>query len=925
MKRLLLSLSAFFYLNNFIAQPELWSVAAAGGNDFGVLYSMTPGSTFFNQQYDHTGNTGENPWGDLVEAPNGKFYGMTSAGGALMNGGGILYEYDPATSTYTIKKNFFWPTGDSPSGNLVIGPSGNLYGMTCVNGGGGGGELFEYNIPTDVLTGIHNFSSPGGNFPRGSVVFATNGKMYGLTRGGGSANMGVLFEYDLATSTYTKKFDFGTTNGTMPWGNLIQASNGKLYGMCQYGGLNNLGTLFSYDIATSTFTKLRDFSSSTGGRPQGTLLEESGRLYGLNSTSGPATWGTLFEYNIATTTYSIRANFNNGTNGGSPMGSLIKASNGKLYGLTNGGGTGNKGVIFEFDMTTNTFVKKMDLGVLTTGTNPYGSFMQASNGKLYATTFFGGKNNAGTIFEYDPATNTASVAVHLGGDAKMPRGTLLHASNNKLYGMTAAGGANNYGVIYEYDHLTNIFTKKFDLNTATGTGPYGSLIEATNGKFYGFGRSGGVNNMGTIMEYDVITNTCVSKYDFAMNASGCVPMGSPLQAANGKIYGLTVSWGANSGGVLFEYDITTNTYTKKFDFSSAAGQYPYGSLIEVSPGILYGMTQSGGANNLGTIFEYNYLTNTHTKKFDFTTATGSNPQGSFIKASNGKLYGLTYQGGSVNGGTIFEYDHTTSTFTKKFDLGTSGTSGSPTGSLFQSVNGKLYGHTFGGGLGFFLDGIGISAGTAFEYDIATNICTKKIDFQRFNGAGPDYAQFIEICTLPQAPSPVSASNIMCVGDATAKSLSISAISNATAYAWTMPAGSAILSGSNTNSITADFSSLAPGVYTLGVNGINICGNGPLSIITLSVSACTNIYELEEDVVISSYPNPFSDQLIINVNTEMLRSAAKINLYAPTGKLVHTFDVTSPEIKINTSLLPGGIYLMELLNEGKTIQKKIVKQ
>lgn len=916
MKKVFLAAIISLTFNFINAQPELWGVAGGGGDDFGVLYSMTPGNTFFNQQYNHTGNTGENAWGDLVEAPNGKLYGMTWLGGALIGGTGVLYEYDPSTGIYTIKKNLFWPTGGQPSGKLVVGPSGNLYGMTS-------SKLFEYNIPTDNITILHNFLATTGSSPYGSPFFANNGKIYGLTRGGGTANMGVIFEYDLPTSTYTKKFDFTNINGTMPFADFIQASNGKLYALTQYGGLNNLGTLFEYDITTSTFLKLRDFTSASGGRPQGTLLEESGKLYGLNSTSGPATWGTLFEYNIATTTYSVRANFNNGANGGSPLGSLMKASNGKLYGLTNGGGTNNNGVIFEFDMATNTFVKKMDLGVLTTGTKPYGSFMQASNGKLYASTFFGGKNNAGTIFEYNFTTNTASIIVHLGGDAKTPRGTLLHASNNKLYGMTASGGADNNGVIYEYDHLTNVYTKKFDFVTSTGTGPYGSLIETSPNIFYGFCRTGGVNNMGTIFEYNLTTNTCVSKYDFAMNASGCVPMGSPMKAANGKIYGLTVSWGANSGGVLFEYDIATNTYTKKFDFSAAAGQNPYGSLIETSPGILYGMTQSGGANNLGTIFEYNYLTNTHTKKFDFTTTSGSGPQGSLIKATNGKLYGMTYQGGTVNGGVIFEYDIPTSTYTKKFDIGTSGTGVSPTGSLFQSVNGKLYGHTFGGGAGFMLDGYGISAGTIFEYDIATNTCIKKTDFQRFNGAGPDYTQFIEICTLPQTPSTVSAANIMCVGDAAIKTLSVSAVSNATAYAWTLPAGATIISGNTTNSITADFSSLAIGVYTLGVNGINICGNGPASVATLSVSACTGVKDLEKGILVSNYPNPFADYLMLN--SALIDSKGIISIYNNLGQLVSKTTGVSLENKINTSHLSAGVYLLEVKLDGKIISEKVIKQ
>lgn len=923
MKKIILF--AVLSLNLYIikAQPELWSVAVTGGDDFGVLYSMTPGNTFFNQQYNLTGVTGENPKGSLVEAFNGKFYGMTWLGGFFTSGSGVLFEYDPSTGSYTVLKNFFLQTGNQPSGSLIVGPSGNLYGVTAVNGPSSGGTLFEYNIPTNNLNILHNFSSPGGAFSMGTPMFANNGKIYGLTRGGGTTSNGVLYEYDLVTSTYTKKHDFTTATGTMPWGHLMQAANGKLYGMTEYGGLNNLGTLFEYNITTSTFTKLRDFNSTGGGRPEGGLIEEAGKLYGLNSTWGSASWGTLFEYNYTTTTYSVRANFNNGSNGGSPLGSLIKAANGKFYGLTNGGGTGNKGVIFEFDPLTNVFVKKMDLGVLTTGTNPYGSFMQASNGKLYALTFFGGKNNAGTIFEYDYATNTASISVHLGGDAKNPRGTLLHASNNKLYGMTFSGGANNYGVIYEYDHLTNVYTKKFDLSTAVGTGPHGSLIEASNGKFYAFGRSGGSTNMGTIMEYDVTTNTCVSRYDFSVAANGNVPMGSPMQAMNGKIYGLTVGGGVNSVGTLFEFDITTNTYVKKLDFSSTVGQSPYGSLIETSPGILYGMTQSGGVNNLGTIFEYNYITNTHTKKFDFTSTSGSGPQGSLIKATNGKLYGVTYSGGANNGGVVFEYDILTSTYTKKFDMGNTGTGVGPSGSLFQSVNGKLYGHTFNGGAGFMLDGYGISGGTIFEYDIITNTCVHKVDFQRFNGAGPDHTQFIEICTKPQMPASISVANIMCVGDPAVKTLSISAVSNATAYAWTLPAGATILSGNNSNSITANFSSLAVGIYTLGVNGINICGNGPLSVTTLSVSACTNIQDVEKGILVSKYPNPFSDHLI--VNSAINDAGGVISLYNNLGQAVYKAVGLSFENKINTSHLSAGVYFLEIKLVDKIITEKVIKQ
>ena len=67
--------------------------------------------------------------------------------------------------------------------------------------------------------------------------------------------MGVLFQYDPATNIYIKKLEFyGGTSGTYPYGSLMQASDGKLYGTTNEGGVNNMGLLFQYDPATNTYT-----------------------------------------------------------------------------------------------------------------------------------------------------------------------------------------------------------------------------------------------------------------------------------------------------------------------------------------------------------------------------------------------------------------------------------------------------------------------------------------------------------------------------------------------------------------------------------------------------------------------------------------------------------------------------------------------
>ncbi|KAF5044068.1 hypothetical protein DSECCO2_495600 [anaerobic digester metagenome] len=149
-----------------------------------------------------------------------------------------------------------------------------FWGMTYA-GGNGGGVVFKTNGYGDSLEIAHNFINlPGRNPLYSELCAVAGGKLYGLTFGGGPYDGGVLYEFDVTTGAYTPKVIFnGTTDGKNPYGSLTLASNGKLYGMTQSGGANNLGVLFEYDPATEIFTKKIDFVSATTGRnPFGSLI-----------------------------------------------------------------------------------------------------------------------------------------------------------------------------------------------------------------------------------------------------------------------------------------------------------------------------------------------------------------------------------------------------------------------------------------------------------------------------------------------------------------------------------------------------------------------------------------------------------------------------------------------------------------------------
>jgi uncharacterized repeat protein (TIGR03803 family) len=140
-------------------------------------------------------------------------------------------------------------------------------------------------------------------------------------------------------------------------------------------------------------------------------------------------------------------------------------------------------------------------------------------------------------------------------------------------------------------------------------------------------------------------------FDNTANITGAGPTGSLIQATDGKLYGMTTGGGANSFGVLFQYDLSTSTYTRKLDFNGAAnGSYPLGSLMQATDGKLYGMTSDGGANSgtngggYGVLFQYDPVTSITQKKLDFNVINGIKPQyTNLIEVSSGVSIGIQEQ------------------------------------------------------------------------------------------------------------------------------------------------------------------------------------------------------------------------------------------------------------------------------------------
>ncbi|MCC6817627.1 MAG: T9SS type A sorting domain-containing protein [Bacteroidia bacterium] len=731
-----------FPSNELMAQPTLVGMTISGGEDFGLMFKTNDSGENFKVKHVFEGHKGAFPfYGQLCEASNGLLYGLTSQGGKYNLG--VLFVYDPMKDSMDVLVEFDGTNlGSNPRGSLMRATNGLLYGMTNQGGANNYGTLFMFNTSTGIITKNVDFNgSLNGRNPVGQLTEASNNKFYGMTYQGGTYDEGSVFEYNPSNDSLIIRWHFDGTTGRNPFGGFAVGSNGLLYGMTYQGGSNNLGVLFEYNPSTFSYTKKLDFNgTATGSNPYSTFTQgPTGLLYAMTYLGGANNLGTLISYDVSQDTLVKIIDFTGGVAGRNPLGNLSWHSNGKCYGLMPNGGNANAGFLFEFNPLNDSLKVIHNVPGGVQGRNPFGSLTLASNGHFYAMTYQGGLSNSGTLFEYQLSAQsyTKKVDFNYAEDGGIPFGNLLFTSSHQLYGMTYQGGLNNAGVIFSYNPVDKSFNKVFNFSAALfGKNPYGGLIELPDGKLMGMTSQGGANDYGTLFSFDTSQDSCTKLIDFD-GTNGRQPYGNLMLANNSKLYGLTPYGGKDDYGVLFEFDASNNAVNVLVDFDNTTnGSSPFGNLIQSQNGKLYGMTNQGGNSDYGVLFEYDLSTSTYSKIIDFDGAnTGSYPLGNLIEVDNGKMYGMTQYGGANNRGVIFEFDPSTQTFLKVFDfIDSMGIN--PAGSLELSFNQRLYGITQTGGKN--------NEGTLFEYDYNSQICNKKFDFGGEFGSKP-YSSLTKYC------------------------------------------------------------------------------------------------------------------------------------------------------------------------------------
>jgi uncharacterized repeat protein (TIGR03803 family) len=329
----------------------------------------------------------------------------------------------------------------------------------------------------------------------------------------------------------------------------------------------------------------------------GLIIDAAGNLYGTTYLGGTYDFGTIYKFDTATGVETVLHSFaGDGTDGEYPFADLYRDAAGNLYGTTFEGGHQEWGTVFEYTNAAEFQLLYSFLGYPEDGQQPQGGVTQDSEGNLYGTTSYGGNDSLyGTVFKLSVSGVETQLYAFTGGlDGEFPSTDLIRDAHGNLYGDAA--------VVFKLSPSGTL--------TVLAPTSANNLIMDPEGNLYASAIGTASDQWGDVFKLNTKDVTETVLHSFAgIPTDGGNPEGGLARDGLGNLYGSTCYGNSNSdrgvgNGVVFEVDAGgVETILHNFEGYPADGNCGIGNLVMDAAGNLYGVTNAGGVHNDGIIFE----------------------------------------------------------------------------------------------------------------------------------------------------------------------------------------------------------------------------------------------------------------------------------------------------------------------------------
>ena len=377
---------------------------------------------------------------------------------------------------------------------------------------------------TDV---IFSFEEEEGEYADTDLETDSAGNIYGTTVLGGEFGGGTVFQLSPTPKgwEHTVLYSFtGGADGGEPYKGVTIDLRGNLYGTAVTGGSGGCeggcGVVYKLTKSKGTWnqTVIHAFTGGDDGSGPGArvTVDQSGNVYGMTPTGGTYGVGTIYKIHPHTGSWDFQVihTFTGGTDGATGSAGRMLLEHGRLYGAATAGGLYGSGVVFEL---TPTAVGEWDFRALYSfqgqpdGSFPYGALLRAPSGKIYGTTYYGGKNGIGAVYELSPGPDDVGewdgrviYSFQTGSDGNSPISNLVRDAGGNLYGTTSEGGLGS-GTIFKLTPIgggqwTESVVHPF-AGPPDGGFSYNGMVVDRFGNFYGATVHGGTDDDGCVYKF----------------------------------------------------------------------------------------------------------------------------------------------------------------------------------------------------------------------------------------------------------------------------------------------------------------------------------------------------------------------------------------------------------------------------------------